>query len=99
MTLPNTIGMSQYADGGLVGTKPYVATGKYVKRMSNYCNHCRYNPDKAVGDEACPFTTLYWHFLMTHEERLEDNRRMTFQLHNLTRKSADEAFEEKRKEE
>ncbi|MEM8488392.1 MAG: cryptochrome/photolyase family protein [Bacteroidota bacterium] len=87
VTLPNTIGMSQYADGGVVGTKPYIATGKYIKRMSNYCKGCAYNPDLATGPEACPFTTLYWDFLMEHEATLGSNRRMGFQLKNLQRKS------------
>ncbi len=90
VTLPNTVGMSQYADGGIVGTKPYVATGKYIKRMSNYCKGCYYNPDESTGERACPFTTLYWAFLMTHEETLAGNRRMGFQFKNLQRKSPEE---------
>ena len=90
VTLPNTIGMSQYADGGVIGTKPYIASGKYIDRMSNYCGSCRYDPAKAHGDDACPFTTLYWAFLMRHGERFEGNRRMRFQVRNLERKSADE---------
>jgi deoxyribodipyrimidine photolyase-related protein len=87
--LPNVVGMSQYADGGLLASKPYAASGKYIQRMSNYCKGCRYDPGKAAGDDACPFTTLYWDFLMRHEERLTGNHRMGFQLRNLRRLDAD----------
>ncbi len=90
VTLPNVLGMSQYADGGLVGTKPYAATGQYIRRQSNYCAHCRYDPADALGDDACPFTTLYWDFLMRHEDRLAGNHRMNFQLANVRKKSDDE---------
>lgn len=83
--LPNTLGMSQYGDGGMMASKPYVATGKYIQRMSNYCEDCRFNPAKATGDEACPFTTLYWDFLKRHEDLLRQNQRMSLQLKNLDR--------------
>lgn len=87
-SLPNTLGMSQFGDGGIVGTKPYCATGKYIKRMSNYCDNCRFNPDKAVGEDACPITTLYWDFLDRNRSQLAGNGRMTFQLRNLERKKS-----------
>lgn len=90
VTLPNTIGMSQFADGGVVGTKPYIASGQYVDRMSNYCASCRFNPKHASEEDACPITTMYWSFLMEHEDRLAANRRMKFQVANLRRKSSDE---------
>ena len=63
--LPNTRGMSQYADGGMVATKPYVSSGSYVNKMSNYCSSCSYNHKKRLGDDACPFNSLYWNFWMT----------------------------------
>ena len=85
--LPNTIGMSQAADGGVMASKPYVATGKYIARMSNYCKGCRYRPAEATGSDACPFTTLYWDFLMRHETLLKHSARMEFQLRNLIRLS------------
>jgi deoxyribodipyrimidine photolyase-related protein len=83
--LPNTLGMSQYADGGLMASKPYVASGKYIQRMSPHCKGCRYDPAERVGASACPFTTLYWDFLMRHETRLAANPRMVMQVKNLAR--------------
>lgn len=83
----NTIGMSQYGDGGLMSTKPYVASGSYIDRMGNYCKSCRFDPKQATGDKACPFTTLYWDFLDRHQDRLAGNQRMKLQLRNLERKS------------
>ena len=87
--LPNTIGMSQFSDGGMMASKPYVATGKYISRMSNYCKGCRFKPEESTGDQACPFTTLYWDFLMKHETLLARNPRMELQLRNLVRLSED----------
>lgn len=85
--LPNVYGMSQFADGGLMASKPYIASGKYIQRMSNYCAGCRYKPDKAVGADACPFTTLYWDFLMRHEATFENHPRLGQQVRNLRRLS------------
>ena len=88
--LPNTLGMGQYGDGGLMASKPYVASGKYIQRMGNHCKGCRYNPAQSTGPTACPFTTLYWDFLMRHETRLAGNPRMVMQLKNLARLGAPE---------
>jgi deoxyribodipyrimidine photolyase-related protein len=88
--LPNTLGMSQAADDGLMASKPYCATGKYIDRMSNYCGRCRYRPDQAVGEEACPFTTLYWDFLARHRQRFGKHPRTALQWRNLERKDPDE---------
>jgi deoxyribodipyrimidine photolyase-related protein len=85
VTAPNVLGMSQYADGGVVGSKPYIATGKYVARQSNYCASCRYRPDASVGSDACPLTTLYWAFLDRHEARFASHPRMALQVKNLRR--------------
>lgn len=83
--LPNTLGMSQFADGGLMASKPYVASGKYIDRMSNHCKGCRYNPAESTGETACPFTTLYWDYLGRHADMLAKNPRMLMQLKNLNR--------------
>ena len=69
-----------------MASKPYVATGKYIQRMSNYCSGCRYDPAKATGEDACPFTTLYWDFLVRHKKQLSGNNRMAMQLKNVDRK-------------
>ncbi|MCC9644139.1 cryptochrome/photolyase family protein [Rhodopirellula sp. JC740] len=90
VSLPNALGMSQYGDGGVMATKPYCATGKYIQRMSNHCKGCRYDPAKATGEDACPFTTLYWDFLDRHQQQFQNNSRMTLQLKNLDRKDSSE---------
>ncbi len=76
VTLPNTLGMSQHADGGVMGSKPYAAGGAYIKRMSNYCDGCRYRPDRRSGEGACPFSNFYWDFIIRHEKTFERNPRM-----------------------
>ena len=86
VSAPNVIGMSQYGDGGLVGTKPYAASGNYINKMSDYCSACRFDPKQATGENACPLTTLYWDFLSRNRNRLKGNRRMGFQFKNLDRK-------------
>ena len=68
-----------------MASKPYAATGKYISRMSNYCKGCRFKPDQSTGPDACPFTTLYWNFLLEHEELLAKNPRMSLQVKNLAR--------------
>ncbi|MEL0067448.1 MAG: cryptochrome/photolyase family protein [Gammaproteobacteria bacterium] len=88
--VPNTLGMSQFADGGIVGTKPYIASGAYIGRMSNYCKQCPYDPKLAKGDKACPFTALYWQFIDTHQELIGNNHRLRMQLNNWFRKDEDE---------
>mgnify|MGYP001825596480 FL=1 len=88
--LPNTLGMSQYADGGYMASKPYAASGAYIKRMGNYCAGCGYNPSVATGDTACPFTTLYWDFLQRHRDKFISHPRTALQWRALDRKGRDE---------
>jgi deoxyribodipyrimidine photolyase-related protein len=74
--LPNTLGMSQFADGGLLASKPYSASGNYINKMSDYCSSCRYKVKEKQGPDACPFNYLYWDFLARNRERLGDNPRL-----------------------
>ncbi len=88
--LPNTLGMALYGDDGVVGTKPYVSSGAYVNRMSDFCKQCKYDVKQRTGDDACPFTFLYWDYLMRHEQRFKGNRRMAMPYRNLQRFSDEE---------
>jgi len=83
--VPNVIGMGTHADGGIMMTKPYAAGGAYINRMTEYCGSCIYDPKKRVGDDACPFTTLYWDFLDRHQETFKKNHRMSQQVNGLKR--------------
>jgi deoxyribodipyrimidine photolyase-related protein len=83
--VPNVVGMSQHADGGLMATKPYVSGGAYIDRMSDYCSGCRYNPKKRLGEDACPFTAGYWAYLDRNAPALKGNHRMAQPLAGLAR--------------
>ena len=74
--LPNTLGMVMHADGGYLGSKPYCASGRYIQRMSDHCGNCVYQVEQSLGEQACPFNALYWHFLMRHEQQLALNPRL-----------------------
>ena len=78
--VPNVIGMSLHADGGMMASKPYAAGGAYIDRMSDYCGDCSFDRTKRVGDDACPFTTLYWDFMLRHADRFVKNPRMSTQV-------------------
>ena len=82
---PNTRGMILFADGGLLGSKPYAASGAYVNRMSDYCQHCRYDVKQRVGPDACPFNALYWDFLVRNEDKLRGNLRLSMPYRNWDR--------------
>jgi deoxyribodipyrimidine photolyase-related protein len=83
--LPNTHGMALFADGGVVASKPYAASGKYIDRMSDYCRSCRYAVKDTLGPDACPFNFLYWHFLAEHRGQLAGNPRMALIFKTLSR--------------
>ncbi len=82
---PNTRGMILFGDGGLLGSKPYAASGAYINRMSDYCGHCRYDVNQRVGPDACPFNALYWDFLIRNREKLGRNQRLQMPYRNWDR--------------
>lgn len=82
---PNTLGMSQFGDGGLLGSKPYASSGSYIDRMSDYCGHCRYDVKQRIGPDACPFNSLYWDFLARNRRKLGNNQRLAMPYRNWDR--------------
>jgi deoxyribodipyrimidine photolyase-related protein len=88
--LPNVAGMALHALGNRFTSKPYISSGAYIKRQSNYCSGCRYDPAQRLGERACPFTTLYWNFIDKHEATLVGNPRTALMAKNITRLSSEE---------
>ena len=88
--LPNVAGMALYANGGRFTSKPYVASGAYIKRMGNYCGGCKYKPEVKTGADACPYTTLYWHFLIKHYAAFAHNPRTALMVKHVERFSDEE---------
>ncbi len=91
--ITNTRGMSQFADGGIVATKPYVSSANYINKMGDYCKHCHYSHSKKVGDTACPFNALYWNFLAEKKHYFKNNQRMAMMLNLLEKKDKNELRE------
>lgn len=87
--LPNTHGMALFADGGILGSKPYAASGAYIDRMSDYCTGCAFDPKIKLGSQACPFNYLYWYFLIVNQTRLKSNPRMAMPYRTLARMTAE----------
>ena len=83
--VPNVVGMSQHADGGVMATKPYTSGGAYINTMSDHCGPCRFNPKVRVGEDACPFTAGYWWFLDRNRDQLSGNPRMFRAVQGLDR--------------
>ena len=96
VTLPNVVGMATWGDGGVMASKPYVASGAYINRMSNYCGECRYDVKAKTGDAACPFNVLYWDFIARHRERFANHPRMAMMIRNLDRIDAGELVQIRR---
>lgn len=76
--MPNTLGMALFGDGGILGSKPYAASGKYINKMSNFCGGCHYDPRETLGENACPFNALYWDFLARNRGKLKNNQRLPY---------------------
>ena len=91
--ITNTRGMSQFADGGIVGSKPYLSSANYMHKMSNYCTNCHYDHKKKTGDKACPFNSLYWNFYDTHRDKLAKNQRIAMMYRTWDKKSEQEKEE------
>ena len=83
--LPNTYGMALYADGGILASKPYAASGNYINKMSNFCKNCSYKVKEKTGENACPFNYLYWNFLEENKEKLKNNHRLFMPMRNLSK--------------
>jgi deoxyribodipyrimidine photolyase-related protein len=96
VTLPNVVGMATWGDGGVMASKPYVASGAYINRMSNYCRGCAYDVKAKTGENACPFNLLYWDFLARHRERFANHPRMAMMIRNLDRMDAAEVVQIRR---
>lgn len=88
--LPNTLGMALHGDNGAMASKPYAASGKYIQKQGNHCTQCRYNPSKTTGADACPYNSLYWHFIDRHQDYLARNARMGLILGNWRKRDAAE---------
>ncbi|MBD1390782.1 cryptochrome/photolyase family protein [Neiella sp. HB171785] len=88
--MPNTRGMSQFADGGVLASKPYAASANYVHKMSDYCTSCHYDHKAKTGDRSCPLNSLYWHFLLRHRDRLSNNPRVGMIYRNWDRQGAEQ---------
>jgi deoxyribodipyrimidine photolyase-related protein len=87
--LPNTLGMALHGDGGLMASKPYAASGKYIQRQGDHCRGCVYDPKKVTGEGACPYNSLYWRFIDKHQARLKSNPRMALIMRNWETREAD----------
>ena len=85
---PNTLGMSQWADGGRLATKPYVSSAAYLQRMGDHCQGCAYDPKARIGEKACPFNALYWNFFHRHRSQFQSNPRLGVVYHQLARMDA-----------
>ncbi|MDR9418736.1 cryptochrome/photolyase family protein [Gracilimonas sp.] len=90
VVLPNVLGMSTFADGGVLASKPYVSSGNYIKKMSDYCKHCGYKISKKSGEEACPFNYLYWNFIDKQRETFTNNGRANFMVNMFDKKSEED---------
>jgi deoxyribodipyrimidine photolyase-related protein len=88
--LPNTLGMALHADNGLMASKPYAASGKYIQRQGDHCKQCRCSPDRSTGEGACPYNSLYWHFIDRHCNALQRNSGMSLVLKNWEHKPEEE---------